>query len=58
MATLSRTRFEEDVEAEGCCSTGARSFSFSFCFAALTLALERNTLVSKLAADVGLGGSA
>lgn len=55
---VSRARLEEDVEADGCWSTDARSLSFSFSLAALTLALERNTLLSKLAVDVELEGSA
>lgn len=53
---VSRERLDEDDEADGCCSLDARSFSFSFSFAALTRALERNTLVSKLAVE--LDGSA
>jgi hypothetical protein len=56
VVAVSRERLDDGVEADGYWSADARSFSFSFSFAAFTLALDRNTLVSKL--DVELDGSA
>lgn len=49
---VSRVRFV-DKDGVEVCSAEVRSFSFSFCFAAFTRALERNTLVS--AEDPGTG---
>lgn len=56
VVAVSRERLDDGVEVDGYWSADVRSFSFSFSFAAFTLALDRNTLFSKL--DIELDDSA